>query len=85
MSPRNNVIFIYYEDSINPIDSSDCRGGSRRGRSPPLKLTKVTLFTMIFYHPDNGIRDIRPFCRPLFCHSSVVKYTSDPLAVAKPL
>jgi len=22
------------------------------------------------------IRDTRPFCRPLFCHSSVVKYTS---------
>ena len=25
---------------------------------------------------ENSIRDFRPFCRPLFCHSSVVKYTS---------
>jgi len=31
---------------------------------------------MIFYNSENSIRDIRPFCRPLFCHSSVVKYTS---------
>jgi len=31
---------------------------------------------MILYNSENGIRDIRPFCRPLFCHSNVVKYTS---------
>jgi len=41
----------------------------------PLKHTKVTLFTTIFYNSENSIRDIRSFCRPLFCHSSVVKYT----------
>jgi len=39
----------------------------------PLKPAKVTLFTIILYIPENNIRDIRPFCRPLFCHSSVVK------------
>ena len=44
--------------------------------APPLKPTKVTLFTMIFYHSVNSIHDISPFCRPLLCHSSVVKYTS---------
>jgi len=27
---------------------------------------------MILYNSENNIRDIRPFCRPLFCHSSVV-------------
>jgi len=50
--------------------------GGRLGQSPPLKPTKVTFFTMIFYNLENSIRDIRPFSRPLFCHSSVVKYTS---------
>jgi len=50
----------------------------------PLKPTKVTLITMILYTLENSIRDIRPFCRPLFCHSSVVKYTSS-LAEAEPL
>jgi len=29
-----------------------------------------------FCNLENNIRDIRPFCRPLFCHSSVVKYSS---------
>jgi len=46
------------------------------GRSPPLKLAKVTFFTMILHNSKNSIRDIRPFCRPLFCHSRVVKYAS---------
>ena len=31
---------------------------------------------MILYNSENGIRDIRPFFRPLFSHSNVVKYTS---------
>ena len=42
-----------------------------------LKLSKVTLFTMVLYNLENSIHDIRPFGRPLFCHSSVVKYSSD--------
>jgi len=25
---------------------------------------------------ENNIRDVRPFCRPLFCHSSFERYTS---------
>ena len=45
-------------------------------RSPPLKPTKVTFFTIILYNSGNNIRDIRSFFRPLFCHESVVKYTS---------
>jgi len=51
------------------------RGGSIGGRSP-LKPTKVTLFTVILYNSENSILDIRPFCRRLFCHRSVVKNTS---------
>jgi len=55
-------------------------GSVPRGRLPPampsLQPTKVTLFTMIFYDAENSIRDVRPFCRSLFCHSSVVTYTS---------
>ena len=55
------------------------RGGSKGGRlrrSSPLKPAKVTLFTMILNNSENIIRDIRPFCPDLFCHSSIVKYTS---------
>jgi len=51
------------------------RVGSR-GAIAPLKPTKVTLFTMILFNSENSTRDTRPFCRPLFCHSSVVKYLS---------
>ena len=42
----------------------------------PLKLTKVSLFTMVLHNSENSICDIRVFCRPLFCHSNVVKYSS---------
>jgi len=38
--------------------------GGRLWRSCPLKPTKVTWFTMIFYNLENCIRDIRPFCSP---------------------
>jgi len=31
---------------------------------------------MILNNLENSIRDIRPFCRYLFCQSSVVKYTT---------
>ena len=37
--------------------------------------TKVTFFTMILHNAGNSIRVIRSFCRPLFYHNSVVKYT----------
>ena len=50
-------------------------GGSRgliRGITP-LNHMKVTLFTMILCNSENSIHDIRLFCRPFFCHSSVVK------------
>ena len=51
------------------------RGGFT-GTIAHLKPAKVTLFTMILYNSENGIRDIRPFSIPFICHSSVVKYIS---------
>jgi len=40
---------------------------------------------MILYNLENSISDIRPFCRPLFSHSGVVKYTSSLLTFYKML
>jgi len=51
------------------------KGGSkegRLGRSLPPKPTKVALLSMILYNSENSIRDVRLFCRPLYCHSSIV-------------
>ena len=42
----------------------------------PPKTYEKTLFTNIFYNSENSIRDIRRFCRRIFCHSRVVTYTS---------
>jgi len=53
-------------------------GADLRGRSHP---TEVSSCTMIFYNLENNIRDKSPFCRPLFCHISVVNYTSSLLLV----
>jgi len=55
------------------LDAGADPGG---GAIVPLKPSKVTLFIMIFYYSENNIGDVRPFCRPLFCHSSVLKPTS---------
>ena len=50
--------------------------GGAIGAIAPLKPTKVTSFTMILNDSENSICDKRPFCYPLFCHSSVAKSTS---------
>jgi len=58
------------------------RGGSRGGvigAIAPRKTEKVTFFAVIFYNSENNTRDTRTFCRPLFCRSCVVKYTSSVL------
>ena len=52
------------------------QGRIQAGAISPLKPIKVTLFTIIFYNAEKSIRDIRPFCCPSFCNSSVMKYTS---------
>jgi len=56
-----------------------CRAelGGDCGDHSPLKPTKVTLFTMTLYNSENN--DIKPFCRPLVFHNSVVKYTASRL------
>jgi len=49
--------------------------GETRGRlsPPPPKIYESNFFTMILYNSENSIRDVRPFCHPLFRHSRVVK------------
>ena len=49
------------------------------GTIAPTKTYESNFFHHDFENLENSIRDIRPFWRPLFCHSSVVKYTSCPL------
>jgi len=51
------------------------RGESKRGDRSP-KPYELILFTTIVYDSENSICNTRPFCHPLFCHRSVVKYTS---------
>jgi len=57
----------------NTISTIPCHQGriQRGGAIALLKPTKVALFTMIVYNSENNVHDYRPFCRPLFCHSSV--------------
>jgi len=50
-------------------------GGAIEGIALP-KTYESTLFTLIEYNSENSIRNTRLFCHPLFCHRSVVKYTS---------
>jgi len=63
------------DDSVAGSDPAGMGGGAI-GAITPLKPMEVTLFTMIFYNSENNISDWKPFCRPLFCHSSVVQYTA---------
>jgi len=79
-------IHYFCESSSRPLiqwepnEKCDLVRGTSRGAigaiASLLKPTKVTFFTMIFYNSENSIRDMKHFCRPLFCHSSVLKYTS---------
>ena len=61
--------------SLHLRSRRDAGGGSRmQGWLTPLKPTKVTFITMIYKIWKEAF--MRPFCRPLFCHNSVVKHTS---------
>ena len=70
------VFAIYWEKKT---ESDNTWPGADSGAIAPLKPTKIALFTMILYKSENIIRDIKPFCGPLFCQRSVVKYTSPPV------
>jgi len=79
---RNNLFSecIASTCSANLYDTSRHKPGADPGAvgnwgDRSLKPTKVTLFTIILYNSENNICDARPFCRPLFCHRSAVKYT----------
>jgi len=59
----------------NASTSSDGSRGAI-GTNAPLKPTEVTLLIIILYNSEYSIRGLRPIYHPLFCQSSVVKYTS---------
>jgi len=53
------------------------RGGSRGGWGDhPPKTYESMFIHHNFCNSENNIRDISPFCRPLFCDSNAVKYIS---------
>ena len=60
----------------NTFDVIQARAVSGEGAIAPPTETYQSNFSHhdIVYNLENGIRDIRPFCHPLFCHSSIVKY-----------
>jgi len=68
----------YNEDNVGSCSQGRIQGGPLP-QLPRLKPTKVALFNMILCNSKNTILHIRLFCRLLFCHSSIVKYTSFPL------
>ena len=71
--------------SIN-IMNGLIRGGSRWsdwGDRPP-EIYESNLIHHNFNNSKNSIRTIRAFFRPLFCHSSAVKYTSSLLQSPSP-
>ena len=60
--------------SFTTVYNSDSQGRIQ-GAIASSKPAKVILLTMILYNSENSIRDIKSFSRPLFCRSSVVKYS----------
>jgi len=72
IAPRNWKAYLLLKESVWSIAGALSQGRIQ-GAIVPIKTTKVTLFT-ILNNSENNLRDIRPFCRPLFCHSSPVKY-----------
>jgi len=62
--------------AVNVANSVESMAGADPGEGDrPPKTYESNFFTKILYNLENSIRDIRPFRHPLFCHSSVVKYS----------
>jgi len=60
-------------------------GAIGESRSPHLKPTKVTSFTIILNNSENSISDIRPFCHPFFVTAVLssmlhLSYNSEPVS-----
>ena len=51
-------------------------GAAPEWRSVPYKSYESNFIHRNLCNSENSIRAITSFCRPLFCHSSIVKYTS---------
>ena len=71
----------HWTKELSPKKACETGADPGGGAIAPLKPTKVTLFAMIVYNSEKTIRDIWPFCPPLFCHSSAVKYTTEPVLI----
>jgi len=52
------------------------QGRTQGGCDRPPKTYESNFFHHDLNNSENSICDIKPFCRPLFCHDSVVKFTS---------
>ena len=50
----------------NLMPTAEADPGRATGVIVPHKTTKITLFTIFLYNPENSIHDIRPFCGSLF-------------------
>ena len=55
------------------------------GRLPPPKTYESNFIHHVFCNSESSIRNIKPFCRPLFCYNSVARCTSSLFTEAKPL
>jgi len=74
-SQANSFELVLRQNHWRPQEDQD-RGESSGSMAPSPKTYKLTSFTTIVYNWENSIRDVSQFCRPLFSHSSVVRYAS---------
>jgi len=74
---------VFQESRTQRVLIANSRTSGNLG-SPPLKPTKVTLFTMVLHNSEYSIGDIGPCCPQLVCHRNVVKQNFISLAVVNP-
>jgi len=69
-----NNSFAKKTSTVLAVHCLRSRGGSRGGDCAiaSLKTYESNFATMISYNSEKSIRDIRSFCRPLFCHRAEV-------------
>jgi len=78
--PFSSLLFLFFLPSLHSLHMH--QGRIQGGDHPPITY-ESNFFPIILYTSENSICDIRLFCRPMFYHSSVVKYAFISLTVAK--
>ena len=75
---EQTVLNLWYVETISVRRGviTGAKPGGWLGWSPPTKTYELTLLAMIVHNSVNIICSTKRFYHPLFCHSSVVKYTS---------